>query len=296
MGATVKVGGGLNYVVGPMGAGKSLYGVREIVRRVLASQYVVTNVELYPDAPERIASRLARFRSAKVRQRVADKVRGYYVFETDLAEAMRYRLPGKGDGRGSFVWDETHNDLNNRDWRKDGREQVLEWSTQLRKLGFVGYLLSQHHENTDAALRRVCSFLVRLQNQREQTRLLGMRVTPWPLFLACWYPTNIPLNDSKVKPMRVERYFLGWHRHLYDTHGLYHGLSRAEAADRAIWLPEDGRARGIAQSETAVQSSPRGAAAAHEGVLPPLGEDTQPQAELTPEPASSVVGRNLRAL
>jgi len=100
-------------------------------------------------------------------------------------------------------------------------------------------LLSQHADNTDAALRRVCGFQVRLQDQKEQTRLLGLRVTPWPLFHAAWYPTNIPLG-TKAKPTKVERYFLGWHRHLYDTFGLYHGLAPNEEGD-AIELPVGGR-------------------------------------------------------
>lgn len=241
-----------------MGSGKSYYGVREIVRRVLAGQYVITNVELYEDAPERIAAHVARLSRWK-RQKVADKIRACYVFETDLAEVMRYRVPGRGEARASVVWDETHNDLNNRDWRKEGRSEILEWATQLRKLGFVGFLLSQHHENTDVALRRVCSFQIRLQNQKEQTRLLGLRVTPWPLFLACWYPTNVPLtNVGPMKPMKVERYFLGWYRRLYDTHGLYHGLASADSDARTIWLPEV-KDR-IAQSMQAVRPAPGGAA------------------------------------
>jgi hypothetical protein len=46
-----------------------------------------------------------------------------------------------------------------------------------------------------------------------------LRVTPSPLFLAARYPTNIPLG-TKARPTKVERYFLGWHRHLYDTFGV----------------------------------------------------------------------------
>jgi hypothetical protein len=117
----------------------------------------------------------------------------------------------------------------------------LEWATQLRKLGYVGYLLSQHADNTDAALRRVCSFLVRLQNQKEQTRMLGMRVSPWPLFIAAWYPAHLAFVGAQVKPMKVERYFLTWHRHLYDTLGLYHGLAIAGEGANVIELPLGGR-------------------------------------------------------
>jgi hypothetical protein len=236
----MKVGGGLNYVTGPMGAGKSLYGVRTIVQAVSMERYAITNVELLPGWADRVARHFAWWRGRRARARIAAKLEGFYVYETELEPAMRYRLPGRGESRGVFVWDETHNDLNNRDWRDEGRGAILEWATQLRKLGFAGYLLSQHAENTDVALRRVCSYLVRLQNQREQTRLLGLRVTPWPLFLAAWYPAHLAFKGAQMKPTRVERYFLGWHRHLYDTHGLYHGLAGDHRSDLVL-LPSGGR-------------------------------------------------------
>lgn len=246
----MKVGGGLNYVTGPMGSGKSLYGVRRIVSDVCMNRYAVTNVELKPGWAPRVARHFAPWRSSAARARIAARLESYYVYETDLPQAMRYRLPGTGESRGSFIWDETHNDLNNRDWRDEGRGAILEWATQLRKLGFVGFLLSQHAENTDVALRRVCTYLVRLQNQREQTRALGMRVTPWPLFLAAWYPAHLAFKGQPSKPVKVERYFLTWHRHLYDTLGLYHGLAGLDHED-VIALPSGGRG-----------AAPSGAAAA----------------------------------
>jgi len=267
----MKVGGGLNYVTGPMGAGKSLYGVRYLVDAVISGRYCVTNVELVPDAPERIARHYGRLSTAAKRRTIADKVRRYYVHETKLGEAIRYRLPGKGEARGVLIWDEGHNDLNNRSWRerrelfkndRTGGDVLLEWATQLRKLGFVGFLLSQHMDNTDAALRRVCNFAVRLQNQREQTRLLGMRVTPWPLFLAYWYPANIGLAGSRIPPVKIERYFLSWHRNLYDTFGLFHGLDAD--ADDALGLhrlPEGGRPLAKPVAPTTRSRRPAGATA-----------------------------------
>jgi len=234
----VKVGGGLNYVTGPMGSGKSFYGVRQIVAAAIAGKYAVTNVELYDDWADRVARHVKHLTTKRKRQAIADRLRGYYVYEDDLKRAMQYRLPGRGEARGVFVWDEAHNNLNNRNWREDGRAEILAWGTQLRKLGFVGFLLSQHADNTDAALRRVCNYQVRLQNQKEQTRLLGLRVTPWPLFLAVWLPTNTPLTQAG-KPMKVERYFLTWQRHLYDTHGLYHGLD-VDTGVTVVRLPDGG--------------------------------------------------------
>jgi hypothetical protein len=239
----VKVGGGLNYVVGPMGSGKSLYAVRAIVDAVTHGRYAVTNVELVPGWEDRVARHIART-NPRARRRVRDRVQQLYVYTPELEEALRYRLPGKGEARGLFVWDEGHNDLNNRNWRQRaekyatdrGTDRLLEWATQLRKLGFVGYLLSQHTDNTDAALRRVCNYVVRLQNQKEQTRMMGVRITPVPLFLAYWYPAHLADGRTRVQPIKVERYFLGWHRNLYDTFGLFHGLA-SDIGDDVIELP-----------------------------------------------------------
>jgi hypothetical protein len=231
----VKVSGGLNYVVGPMGSGKTYYAVRKIIKALTEGKYAITNVELNPDFPERVARHFAPT-NRRNRAKIIHKVTTGYVYEADLEEAMRYRIPGKGEGRALFVWDEGHNDLNNRSWRKEGRADLLEWGTQLRKLGYVGYLLSQSADNTDAQLRRICNYAIRLQNQREQTRLLGLRITPWPLFLAVWYPAHLALTQRIPQPDKVERYFLGWQRHLYDTHGLFHGLA-SETEQGVIWLP-----------------------------------------------------------
>jgi hypothetical protein len=236
----VKVGGGLNYCEGPMGAGKTFYGVRRIVEAMLRGQYAVTNVELRPGWEKNVVNHVARFRTPQKKARMANQLAQLYRYEEDLEAAMKYRLPGSGEARGIFLWDEGQNVLNNREWKAEGRKEILMWSTQLRKLGFVGFLLSQHADNTDAALRRVCNFRIRLQNQREQTRAFGVRVTPWPLFLAVWTPANTPLV-SKVKPVKVERYFLSWHRHLYDTFGLFHGLAAPEEDDDLIYLPALGR-------------------------------------------------------
>ena len=54
----MKVAGGLNYVTGPMGAGKSLYGVRRIVAHITAGRYAVTNVELLPGEEAVVVGRI----------------------------------------------------------------------------------------------------------------------------------------------------------------------------------------------------------------------------------------------
>jgi hypothetical protein len=249
----MRVGGGLNYVTGPMGAGKTLFGVRKITAALFAAQYVVTNVELLPGWSDRMARHASprAWLDAGYRARLAAVYESHYICERDLSEAMRYRPPGTGEARALFMWDETHNDLNNRDWRKDGRAEILRWATQLRKLGFVGFLLSQHADNTDAGLRRVCNFQVRLQNQREQHRVLGMRLRFLPaLFLAGWYPAHLVGSGMRVQPYKLERYFLTWHKRLYDSWGLFHGLDESlDEATAPIYLPLGGR-QAVARATT----------------------------------------------
>jgi hypothetical protein len=193
---------------------------------------------------------------------VVEWLEGRYIYERSLRRAMRYRIPcavcggdvrecghvgPEQEGRALIVWDETHNDLNNRDYQGHGvdreerdrerelRRRMVRWGTQLRKLGYVGFLLSQHHENTDAQLRRVCNHIVRLQNQRNSegsmlAQLLPRRMT---YFLVWWYPAHLATGvpEHMIKPTRRDGYFLPWTRHLYDSWETFHGIDDDEDDD-----------------------------------------------------------------
>ncbi len=244
----MKVGGGIVYVEGPMGAGKTLYGVRSIVRRLRTGGYVVTNIELYPDAFERIARRILRVASRATVARVAGELERRFTFTTDVYEAFSYGVKQRGknyEPMGELVWDETHNDLGNRTWRggarqsADERQEIVDRATQLRKLGMIGKLLSQHADNTDKALRRVANWHVYLFNQKQRVRVLGIPVSPLPLFLAYWCEATAHQEQAiKQHPVKVERFLLDWHRHLYDTHGLYAGLRDGGDLGAVRWLDE----------------------------------------------------------
>jgi hypothetical protein len=238
-----------------MGSGKSLFGVRQGVGVITQAKYWITNQRLYDDAFEKIARHYCRTGTDRKIQKLANVYRAHYIFTEDMQEARRFRVPGRDEARALFTWDEAHNDLNNRTYKE--REQAqLEWATQLRKLGFVGFLLSQHHMNTDAQLRRISNGVVMLINQREQHRVLGMRITPWPLFLAYWYPTHVG-GSGKVMPWRVDRYLLSWHRKLYDTMDLYHGVSDLEESGDTIMLPTGGwRDRAEARPQPTAERDP----------------------------------------
>lgn len=268
--------GGLNYVVGPMGSGKSMFGVRAIVGALRQGKYVVTNCRLLDGWAEKLVEKHygRDWRNPERRRLAVERLEGFYVYETDLRVAMRYRIPcavcggdtrscghsgPEQEGRAVIVWDETHNDLNNRDWdgsgdtkeeRQEDRRRkrlLIRWATQLRKLGFVGYLLSQHHENTDKQLQRVCNNIIRLQNQRNAEGLWLAKLLPrrWTLFLVYWFPAHLA-NDSgsfgRQPYAHRERYWLPWERHLYDSWETYHGIDDGSADETTpILLPAGGR-------------------------------------------------------
>lgn len=295
----MKVGGGVSYIVGPMGAGKTLRAVRGIINGVCNRKYVVTNIRLREGWEYKVANHVARTASKAKKERIAAKVKGYYLFVEELDHAFNLitgtEIPGTSEGRALFYWDESQNDLNNRTWRgksaddekrkaeAEKRVDILEVATQFRKLGIEGYVLSQHTDNTDVAIRRACNWVIRLQNQREQTRMLGMRVTPWPLFLAFWYPSNVVLG--KAQPVKTERYFLDWHRHLYDTMGLYHGVANRAEGGR-VMLP----VHGLSDEEKAHLLKTVAAGnipAATEGESDEEGEATSSRSRLWVPPGSS---------
>lgn len=240
----MDIGGGLSYVTGPMGAGKTLFACRRIVQGLTSGKYVVTNVRLLDGWENYAARRILRYSplSWHKENMLAAKLRSRYIYLEHFEDATFFKLPEQKVGqesRGLMIWDEVHNDMNNRDWMEDGKKELLKWATQLRKLGWQAFFLSQHADNTDVGLRRVCSWTIKLQNQKEQTRLLGMKVTPWPLFLAFWYPANVV--TGRAQPAKIERYFLSWHRKIYNTLDLYHGLhSEFEANTRILNLPVGG--------------------------------------------------------
>lgn len=273
----MKVDGGLSFVVGPMGAGKTLFEVRGGVDMMLRGGWWITNVPLYPDALDRIARHVAPF-NWRARRRLRAKLERRYIFEEELDRALRYgvaknvRRPGQARAR--LGWDESYSALNAREWdggrgkTKDDRAELLENVPMLRKLGVAGYLLAQHEETVDKNMRRICNWTIRLQNQRENVRILGKRVPMLPpLFLAYYYQSNAGQKAMGVqKAQHVERHFLTWHRNLYDTLGLYNAAMAAEAGGEIVWL-------GGAEWERAASSaSPPLPPAPGLRLLPPVDE------------------------
>jgi hypothetical protein len=244
--------------VAPMGGGKSLSEVRDGVAHMLRGDWWVTNIPLgvfergvFYEHDERWADRVALHvapLSRRNRRKVRDKLLSRYVFTEELEHALRHAvvrdLRTPGHARLRIGWDESLSDLNSREWdggrgkTKDDRAELFERVPMLRKNGALCALLVQHEELLDKNARRICNWYVRIDNQRENHRLFGMRLPMLPpLFIAYWYrPNKANKADRSVQPAKVERFFRTWHGSIYDSHGLY-GVSRddAEAGD-IIWL------------------------------------------------------------
>lgn len=235
---------GLSYVTGPMGAGKSYFLVREIEEALGKGRYVITNVKLKPDAFRRIARHefVAPLLTGGFKRR-ARRLASRYVYVTDIEEAVAHRLPCRcpgvprggvcgnevhvppREGDGLIAWDEGQDQLWNRDWNdpelKQQRKRLLKIMTRLRKMGYACLLASQNKDNTEKQLRNICTWEIRLVNQREMGRILGVRILPMPLFLAGYYAAQNAMPNAR--PEYTKRYLLNWKRKLYSTVDLTYG-------------------------------------------------------------------------
>jgi len=265
----------ISYVTGTLGAGKTIYSVRKASRALLEGKVVVSNVR-FVDGWEsvllghhyayRFASRGTR---AKMRREVSER----FAYVPEVDRLLSARVHGRGERRGVMVFDEAHNQVNNRDWDKDGQKEALTNLTLARKRGWQVYVVSQHKDNTDAMVRRIATMEIRLVNWQQLTRvpILGTNLLPFPVFLANAYILNVGSNiRSATKPLFRELYGVSWYGRMYDTFQDY-GEDLSTASD-ALWLPvrSSGGAPGAALGTSAVPAPTTALSSA----LVPGGEPT----------------------
>ena len=259
------LGGGLHYLDGPQGHGKSYHGQHRMIQALRQGRYVVTNQPFLPGWSRVCAAHDHYNRARYGRAEVQRWYESRYLYTDRIGDLFRFDLPCQKcgaprrepggpsvcanghalrEGRGLAVWDEAHNDLGNRSWQEQGREVLLKGATQLRKLGWSALLVTQSKENTDAGLRRVCGWRVRMTNLQKTTRLPIIKVSPFPrpFFIAAYYVANVPAeSQGSQEPEFYDRFLLRWPKRTYDTLGIFAGLftDLAELGDRIV-LPAPG--------------------------------------------------------
>lgn len=234
------------YVTGVLGAGKSYYGARKIARGLLSGRVVLTNIRLVEGWEEIVLAHAHYYRLAgkKQRREYVKEIRTRYAYVDDIETLVGARLHGRGEGRGIRIIDEAHNEVNNREWLSKNQKVHLRRMALARKRGWDDYILAQHKDNTDMALRRISGVEIKLVNWRQilQVPFFNTKLLPFNLFLAMAYSMNLPgqlRRDNKV--LWRELYPLGWEKKIYDTYEDFdsYGTVDGEEWDEpdVLWLP-----------------------------------------------------------
>ncbi len=229
----------IRLVTGPLGTGKSYYGVRKATDALREGKLVVTNFAMsegWMDVALRHGYLFKHTR--KLDDRVA-KARRRHLQVFSLEELMRVRVaheapfaepkfnadgtpwiePDTGrqrwvpkEGSCVVILDEAHRWMNARSWSQKGREGILNFFALARKEGFVVYLIAQRAENMDVQVRELFEDHIRLNNLKRSVRVWGIPVVPFNAFIATWWNHAYP--DF---PNKFERYRLDYRKRLYDT-------------------------------------------------------------------------------
>ena len=207
------------YVTGVLGAGKSYYGARKAAEALLRGKVVATNMRLVPGWEKIVLSHSPYYRASKKKESFEREIRTRYAWIPDIEQLVSSTIRGKGESRGVRLIDEAHNEINNRTWLAENQRLVLRRMALARKRGWDDYILAQHRDNTDAALRRISGVEIKLLNWRNVLIMpfFQSHLLPFNLFLAMAFPLSGQKHARKTKVLWRELYGLGWQKNIYDT-------------------------------------------------------------------------------
>lgn len=286
----------IRLVTGPLGTGKSYYGVRKAVQAIVNGKLVATNFDMQPDWVDRavrhghllkntakLDERVARFEKRYIRITTMQELRELRVRpEEPWARELRPGWWVLKEGSLVVILDESHRWMNARSWSREGREELLEFFALARKLGMEIYLIAQRAENLDVQVRELFEDHIHLVNLRRSARMMGIPVIPFNYFIAGW--RNHAYPDEVIK---TERYRLGWEKDLYDTMDTVSFSEGQKSEASALYLPRpdeeqpDARPEdGAAASAAAPPRPPSPAFPAPVAVAPPGHQPPAPDPSL----------------
>lgn len=241
------------YVTGVLGHGKSLYGARLLARALISGRVVATNMRLgHFEGREFLAEgweheilrhtlpyiMASQGEKAYMRREMWTR----YHYEEDFGKLLNIMIHGFGEGRGVRLIDESHINVNNRNWKDELQTVATQRLSMSRKVGFNDYIISQHAKNTDVAIRRIASHEIRVVDWYQILRVpvFHAPLLPGHLFLAQHFPIEESATPGVHKVGRSttrELYRLGWWRGIYDTHALY-SFGEVLTDAETVWLPK----------------------------------------------------------
>lgn len=229
-------------VTGTPGSGKTFRLVCEIAEHLQKGGWVASNVKLADDWPERLARRnlLTRFVRSSHREAL---YRNRFIYSEDVDELLRVTLPpprrGQAwEGRGLWVLDEAHENLNSRTWADDNRLKVVKWLSRSRHRGWDVRLGTQHFDSLDKQLRDRVEFEELIRNLK-RAQIAGIPIVPLNLFLAIRIWRGGPTAQRFIAKRSL--YMLDDRRKLYDTHGLRELVSDELGGGSPVFFGDDPR-------------------------------------------------------
>lgn len=236
----------IRLVTGPLGTGKSYYGVRKAAQAMRDGKLVATNFDLVDDWVDRVVRRGRLLKHTRKLDERAERFSQRYIRIETMQELRELRIRPEApwareirpdvwvlkEGSLVVILDESHRWMNARSWSREGREELLEFFALARKLGMEIYLIAQRAENLDVQVRELFEDHIQLTNLRRSARLLGIPIIPFNFFIAGW--RNHAYPEEVVK---TERYKLGWEKGLYDTMDTVSFTEGQRTEGSALWLP-----------------------------------------------------------
>jgi len=244
----------IQYITGVLGHGKSLWGARHSAQTLLSGRALLSNIELgrhegrvfIPGEWQHEVLRHSpyyRFGTKSSRAYMRREIDTRYQYEPDFEKLVAGRLKGYGEGRGRRIFDEAHNNMNNRDWKDMDQNMVLRRLSLSRKRGWDDAIISQHAKNTDVSIRRIADSEIRIVDWQKIIKIpiFHAKLLPFHMFLAQTFPIEesaVPGVMSVGKRTSSEVYFLGWWRAIYDTFADYEFDDELDSRVDVITLPK----------------------------------------------------------
>jgi len=193
----------IEIVQGVPGSGKSYFCTYKIVQALKMGCHVVANVNLVDGWHYKLADTwLNRYRG--IVPFMAQRYLSHYRCTMNVDEILSLRLPGRKEGRGLMIFDESSLIFNSRDWQSRDNRKWIKFFQQHRKLGWNVYLVSHRAENLDSQVRYLAEYWSSLRSMKAlKLPVIGLPLSPYPVFLKLRYYAGIGAGSGQRESVNI---------------------------------------------------------------------------------------------